>query len=82
MAAIYSTTRRPALYKWYSFEDSSALNKILVKTPADDPEPKDIATVSGVVRSLRDAERIQRVYASDEDQVNTLRKIMREEIQQ
>ena len=71
-----------ALYKWYSFEDSSALNKILVKTPADDPEPKDIATVSGVVRSLRDAERIQRVYASDEDQVNTLRKIMREEIQQ
>ena len=71
-----------ALYKWYSFEDSSALNKILVKTPVDDPEPKDIATVSGVVRSLRDAERIQRVYASDEDQVNTLRKIMREEVQQ
>ncbi len=48
----------------------------------DDPEPKDIATVSGVGRSLRDAERIQRVYASDEEQVNTLRKIMQEEIQQ
>ena len=71
-----------ALYKWYSFEDSSALNKILVKTGTDDSEPKDIATVSGVVRALRDAERIQRVYASDEDQVNTLRKIMQEEIPQ
>ena len=70
-----------ALYKWYSFEDSSALNKILVKTRADDSEPKDIATVSGVVRALRDAERIQRVYASDTDQVNTLRNIMQEEVQ-
>ncbi len=71
-----------ALYKWYGFDDSSALNKILVKTRDDDSEPKDIATVSGVVRALRDAERIQRVYASDTDQVNTLRRIMREEIQQ
>ena len=70
-----------ALYKWYSFEDSSALNKILVKTRADDLEPKDIATVSGIVRALRDAERIQRVYASDKDQVNTLCKIMQEEVQ-
>lgn len=70
-----------ALYRWYSFEDSSALNKILVKTRADAPEPKDIATVSGVVRALRDAERIQRVYASDQDQVDELRRIMQEEIQ-
>ena len=69
------------LYKWYGFEDSSALNKILVKTRAEDQEPKDIATVSGVVRALRDAERIQRVYGSDKSQVNTLRTIMQEEVQ-
>ena len=71
-----------ALYKWYDFRDASALNKVLVKAHPNQAEPKDIASESTLVRALRDAERIQRVYASDEDQVNTLRKIMQEEIQQ
>ena len=31
-----------ALYRWYNFEESSALNKVLVKTHVSDKEPIDI----------------------------------------
>lgn len=70
------------LYKWYDFRDASALNKVLVKVHPNQAEPIDIASKSKIVPALRDAERIQRVYASDEDQVNALLKIMQEEIPQ
>ena len=70
------------LYKWYDFRDASALNKVLVKVHPNQAEPIDIASESKIVRALRDAERIQRVYASDQGQVNTLRGIMQEEVQQ
>ena len=66
------------LYEWYSFEDPSALNKILVKTRAEDQEPKDIANVSSIVPALRDAERIQRVYAPDQRQIEEITQIMEE----
>ncbi len=66
------------LYDWYSFEDSSALNKILVKTRAEDHEPKDIANVSSIVPALRDAERIQRVYAPCQRQIEEITRIMEE----
>ena len=70
------------LYKWYDFRDASALNKVLVKVHPNQAEPIDIASESKIVRALRDAERIQRVYASDQGQVTTLRGIMQEEVQQ
>ena len=67
-----------SLYKWYDFADSSALNKVLVKTRAEDQEPRDIANVSSIVPALREAERIQRLYASDEAQASAIRQIMEE----
>ena len=66
------------LYEWYSFEDPSALNKILVKTRAEDQEPKDIANVSDIVPALRDAERIQRVYAPSQCHIREINQIMEE----
>ena len=66
------------LYKWYDFEDSSALNTVLVKTHVNDSEPKDIAQVSNVVPALRDAERVQRVYAPDQDGVDKLNQLIKE----
>ena len=50
-------------YKWYSFEDPSALNKVLVKT--DKGEPKDIASISSIVASVQNEEQIRRVYVPD-----------------
>ena len=50
-------------YRWYSFEDPSALNKVLVKT--DKGEPKDIASISSIVASLQNEEQIRRVYVPD-----------------
>ena len=67
-----------AFYKWYDFSDSSVLKKVLVKTRAEDQEPTDIANVSSIVPALRDAERIQRVYAPDRDQVEAISQIMKE----
>lgn len=32
-------------YRWYDFDDSSALNKVLVKTRGEEQEPQDIANV-------------------------------------
>ena len=67
-----------ALYKWYDFADSSVLNKVLVKTRAEDQEPRDIADVSSIVPALREEERIQRVYAPDQNQIEEVRQIMEE----
>ena len=69
-----------ALYKQYDFNDTSALNKVLVKTRLEDSDLRDIAEVSPVIQAFRDAERIQRVYAPDRDAREELQKIM-EEIQ-
>ena len=65
-----------ALYKQYDFNDRSALNKVLVKTNPDDSEPKDIAEVSPVIEAFGVAERIQRVYAPDQKDVERLQQIM------
>jgi len=63
-------------YKWYNFEDASALNKVLVKT--DTNEPKDIASISRVVETLQSEERIQRVYAPDSEKADEILKIVEE----
>ena len=55
-------------YKWYPFEDPSALNKVLVKT--DNSEPKDIASISRIVASL------QRVYAPNSAKAGEILKIV------
>ena len=61
-------------YKWYPFEDPSALNKVLVKI--DDGEPRDIASISGIVASLQKEERIQRVYAPDSAKAGEILEIL------
>ena len=66
------------LYKRYSFEDSSALNKVLVKKQNTDSEPRDIANVSDVVKALREAEFIKRVYAPNHEQIEDLSRILQE----
>ena len=63
-------------YRWYDFDDSAALNKVLVKTRGDETEPKDIVNVSPVVKTLRDREHIYRVYAPDQDRKEKVRRIM------
>ena len=63
-------------YKWYNFEDASALNKVLVKT--DTNEPKDIASISRIVETLQSEERIQRVYAPDSEKAEEILKIVKE----
>ena len=65
-------------YRWYEFDDSSALNKVLVKTRAGEQEPQDIANVSPIVPALRDAERIQRVYAPNQTQIEEVSRILKE----
>ena len=65
-------------YKWYPFDDASALNKVLVKARADMAEPVDIAEESNVVRALRDGERIQRVYTPNADRAEKLRSVLNE----
>ena len=64
------------LYKRYGFKDASALNTVLVKAHITDSEPRDIAVESSVVKAFRDAERIQRVYAPDQEDIARLQKIM------
>ena len=65
-------------YKWYDFDDPSALNKVLVKPRPDLEEPVDIAGESLIVKALRDEERIQRVYAPNSDKALELRNILEE----
>ncbi|MCE2392258.1 MAG: hypothetical protein J4G09_12385, partial [Proteobacteria bacterium] len=78
---LFDADARVALYKWYDFESASALNKILVKREPNLVEPEDIASVSQIVPNFRDAEKIQRVYAADSEQIDKLREIL-EEVQQ
>ena len=61
-------------YKWYPFEDPSALNKVLVKT--DNSEPKDIASISRIVASLQNEEQIRRVYAPNSAKAGEILKIV------
>ena len=63
-------------YKWYDFGETSALNKILVKTCSDMEEPVDIVEESRIAGTLRREEHIYRVYAPDSDQANELREIL------
>ena len=63
-------------YKWYNFEDASALNKVLVRT--DTNEPKDIASISSIVATLQTEERIQRVYAPDTEKADEILEIVEE----
>ena len=65
-----------ALYKWYDFDDASALNKVLVKTREDMDEPVDIIGESEIVRTLRGEKRIQRVYAPDSERADNLRNLL------
>ncbi len=67
-----------APYKWYNFDDASALNKVLVKTRKDMEEPEDIIDVSDIVKTLRVETRIQRVYAPDAERESELRNILGE----
>jgi len=67
-------------YAWYDFGDTTALNKILVKTHNDDNEPQDIAnfSISPIITILKTKERIQRIYAPDPDITEQLQCILRE----
>lgn len=65
-------------YRWYDFDDASALNKVLVKTRGDMNEPEDIAEESSIVKALQGRERIQRVYAPDSDRADELANILEE----
>ena len=64
-----------ASYKWYNFDDSSALNKVLVKTQEDMDEPTDILDVSDIVKTLRSESHIQCAYAPDAKWTTELQKI-------
>ncbi len=63
-------------YKWYNFDDTSALNKILVKTRDDIQEPTDIIDISDIVKALRDGTRIRRCYAPDKSKADDLQAIL------
>ena len=67
-----------APYRWYDFDDASALNKVLVRTPGDDGGPRDIASVSEIVRALRPESRFQRAYAPESRQAEELQRILRD----
>ena len=75
---LFDDDDKVTLYKRYSFEDSSALNKVLVKTQDTDSEPRDIADVSAVIGALREAEFIKRVYAPNHEQIQELSRILQE----
>ena len=65
-------------YKWYDFNDSSALNKVLVKLRSDSEEPMDIAGESPIVKTLLAEEKIERVYAPSSDKAKVLQNILKE----
>lgn len=64
------------LYKEYDFDHKSSLNKVLVKTKPSDSEPTDIVGVSAMVRAFRDEERIRRVYARDQAEIDGLTQLL------
>ena len=66
-----------APYKWYDFDDASALNKVLVRTPGDDGTPRDIAGVSDIVKALGPESRIQRAYVPGQGQAEELAGILK-----
>ena len=63
-------------YKWYDFGETSALNKVLVKTHLDMEEPVDIVEKSSLAGTLRREEHIHRVYAPDSDRANEIQRIL------
>ncbi len=65
-------------YRWYDFDNDSALNKVLVKTRRDMNEPEDIAEASSIVKALQGRKRIQRVYAPDSDRAAELTSMLEE----
>ena len=64
-------------YKWYNFEDESALNKVLIKSQNEMREPEDILNVSDIVEVLKKKRRIQRVYAPRAD-IAALKEILKD----
>ena len=67
-----------ASYRWYDFSDTSALNKVLVKTHNGMNEPADILGVSDIVKTLRGEKRIQRAYVPNRGQAEELERILEE----
>ena len=67
-------------YKMYGFENTSSLNKVLVKTRAEQAEPEDVINVSEVVNALW-RQRIQRAYVPDQHQAECLKQILKERAQ-
>ena len=66
-------------YKWYDFDNASALSKVLVKVDSEKDEPQDIAEVSSVVNALGGlGRRLQRVYAPDKGKIEELDEILQE----
>jgi hypothetical protein len=65
-------------YKWYDFESTNALEKVLVKRDQHDPEPRDIAEFSTVVKSLIERAKIYRLYLPDEAEVDQIEQLYRE----
>ncbi len=65
-------------YQWYNFNDTSALNKVLVKTHDGMTEPTDILGVSEIVKTLWSEKRIQRAYVPTLDQARELKRILEE----
>ncbi len=65
-----------ALYKRYDFDDTSALNKVFVKTDDGATEPQDIVEASLVVQAFRDAKPIQRVYAPGQEDIAQFQKTL------
>lgn len=65
-------------YKWYDFESSSALHKVLVKTSIESSEPQDISTVSDIIEALQKDEHIRRAYVPKIKDVETVQEIVKE----
>lgn len=65
------------LYKEYDFDSKSALNKVLVKTEVSESDPTDIVGVSAMIQAFRDEQRIRRVYAHDQTEIDKLFEIAR-----
>jgi uncharacterized protein len=65
-------------YKWYDFESTNALEKVLVKRDRQDTEPRDIAEFSSVVKSLIERAKIYRLYLPSEAEVEQIEHLYRE----
>jgi hypothetical protein len=65
-------------YKWYDFESTNALEKVLVKRDRQDAEPSDIAEFSMVVKSLIERAKIYRLYLPSKEDVDQIQQLYRE----